>query len=153
MDGQLTKPVVLKKLASTLRRWIPESDDAERRDSCVAPEPADVPQPIDVNEFKEIIGTDDTEFIQEMFDIFVDMIPGELDNLTSAAASEDPARLREAAHRFKSAAKNTAARRLSDLLETIEGQADCRDWDILNEAVATVREECQKVVQFMRTEV
>lgn len=155
MDGQLTKPVILKELASTLRRWLSEANGKERRDcsdtSQVVPEAADAREPIDVNEFKEIIGTDDKEMIREMFDIFVDLIPGELDNLASAAVSEDTARLREAAHRFKSGAKNTAARRLSNLLENIESRADSGDWDMLNDAVATVREECQKVVQYMRT--
>ena len=156
MDAQLTKPVNLNELASTLHRWFSPARPAA---AATAPSPAGgrassngERPPIDLDQFKEIIGTSDRDAIREMFDLFVSLMPGEVENLASALSARDTARARDAAHRFKSAARNAAAGRLSDLLQKIESEAKAGAWQDLDNALNLVRLECEKVSEFMRAQ-
>ena len=153
MDGQLTKPVVLNELALTLRRWFSASDGSAGPVSPMATNSgdrsdADEP-PIDMAEFKEILGSDEQEIIREMFDLFITLIPGELENLSKAIATRDKTQSREAAHRFKSAARNAAAGRLSDLLQEVEKELQNGCWDVVDQNLHRIREECTRVAEYM----
>jgi CheY-like chemotaxis protein/HPt (histidine-containing phosphotransfer) domain-containing protein len=156
MDGQLSKPVNLKDLASTLRRWLAPGKAASTKSSSDAA-PPEAPSegnrpPIDIRQFKEILGTDDAETIREMFDLFIELAPAELENLSTAVAARDAAGTREAAHRFRSAAANAAAGRLSELLQKMETEAQDGAWDGLQRDFKMVDEECAKVTQYMRAD-
>jgi len=87
-----------------------------------------------------------------MFDLFVAMAPDELDNLSGAVAARDVSGAREAAHRFKSAAANAAAPRLSELLQKMEDEAPQSAWDSLDNDLTLVREECDRVTDYMRAD-
>jgi HPt (histidine-containing phosphotransfer) domain-containing protein len=156
MDGQLTKPVVLKELASTLHRWFSPGKEGAAKQSSVprrsdAPIDSDHP-PIDLGQFKEILGSDDEGMIREMFDLFVELMPGELENLASAVSARDKVQSRDAAHRFKSAARNAAAGRLSELLQKIENEAPEGAWETFDSDIQQVRDECSRVRAFMRAD-
>lgn len=154
-DGQLTKPVSLKELAATLQQWFGAGWPATRgvpcaSDAAAAPsEEAEAP-PVDLAQFKEILGTHDNGLIREMFDLFIAHMPHELENLASAVAARDRTLSREAAHRFKSAARNSAARRLSELLHDMECESQAGVWDKLDRDLKRVREECARVTDFMQ---
>jgi PAS domain S-box-containing protein len=155
MDGQLTKPVILKELASTLHRWF--SPTAELTHQAVpllaaphASSECDRP-PVDLDQFQEILGTDDAETVKEMFDLFIKVMPDELRKLSSAVAARDKALSKEAAHRFKSAARNTAAGRLSELLQKMESESQTGVWDALERDLRLVQDECARVSDYMRT--
>ncbi len=154
MDGQLTKPVILKELASTLHRWFSLRKEGAAKQAS-APGRADAPTdvdgpPIDLEQFKEILGSDDEGMIREMFDLFVELMPGELENLANAVAARDTTQSRDAAHRFKSAARNAAAGRLSELLQKIEKEAPEGVWETLDLDLQRVREECSRLREYLQ---
>jgi HPt (histidine-containing phosphotransfer) domain-containing protein len=149
-----------RSCGSFLHRWSqqgfsPGKEGAAKQGA--APARADAPTdvdgpPIDLEQFKEILGSDDEGMIREMFDLFVELMPGELENLANAVAARDTAQSRDAAHRFKSAARNTAAGRLSDLLQKIESEAPEGVWQTLDSDLQRVREECARVSDYMRAD-
>ena len=155
MDGQLTKPVILKELASTLHRWF--APGAATTQMAVAHVPAPGPlsdcdrPPVDLDDFKQILGTDDAEMVRETFGLFIRSMPDELKKLSDAVAARDKAQSREAAHRFKSAARNTAAGRLSELLQKMESESQTGVWEALERDLRLVQEECTRVSDYMRT--
>ncbi len=162
MDGQLTKPVNLKDLVATLNRWVPDDPEPHgtgERDNgatgaATPPAPADdIGPPVDLEAFREIIGTDDTQTIQDMFAVFIDTIPTELKAISDAVAAQELSRTREAAHRFKSAALNTAAGRLSDILLRIETEARNGSWNGIDIDLKRAAEECDRLVDYVRDKI
>jgi signal transduction histidine kinase/CheY-like chemotaxis protein/HPt (histidine-containing phosphotransfer) domain-containing protein len=154
IDGELSKPVNIEELTSTLRRWgasknatrwsttAPSMLDVNTRPACARP-------PVDVRRFREILGTSDSDTDQEMFDLFIASAPGELQSLSIAVTARDRGQTRFAAHRFKSTAAHAAAERLAELLHDIEDEAADGRWDRLERNFETVRQECERVTAYM----
>jgi len=128
MDDYITKPVSLKRLAETLRRWLPDADgDAIRAEPVETPSPAaanpDDDPPIRLAGLAEILGEDDPEVLDEMVGLFiesVDPLIAEIRTLGAAGASEA---LRRVAHAAKGAARNAAADPVAELLSKLEAAA------------------------------
>ncbi len=120
-DGVLTKPVTFETLRDCF---------GGAAESAPTPRPAaaETAQPIDLDGLSEVVGSHDEEVLLSMLDVFTDAFPELLPPMSDAVAAEDGARLRDAAHKAKSAALNAAARPLATLLSAIEQDAAAGDW-------------------------
>ena len=151
IDGEITKPVILKDLAAKLEPWLSR---AGRRS---VPQPSSVGKdhstddpPVDMDELAEILGTRDPESAKEILKLLLEFIPSELESLSRAAAARNTNRIGEIAHRFRSAAGDAAARRLSELLQTIESRAPNGAWASLDRDLQVVEGECHRVAHYIR---
>ncbi|MEX2615251.1 MAG: MHYT domain-containing protein [Alphaproteobacteria bacterium] len=112
MNDYLSKPVSLKVLNDTLRRWMPLAHDEER----VQPEAAD-PIFIDTSILAELVGDDD-EAINALLASFLENMTGNYEELlTSREGDRDV--LDRAVHRFAGAARTAGAVPLSRLLDNL----------------------------------
>ncbi len=101
--------------------------------------------PIDRAQFNEILGVDDDETFRDMVGMFIEMFPAELDQLAAALPADGCDRIRESAHRAKSAAANLAAPRLRALLQDIENRAKNGDMEGLSDCVDLARVEFNRI--------
>jgi CheY-like chemotaxis protein/HPt (histidine-containing phosphotransfer) domain-containing protein len=136
MDDYLSKPVFLDRLAAALERWLPavanpEADDSATPDEApaavaAAAEPDEEP-PISLENFAEILGTDDPDTLREILAFFVETFTQSLAALHQALAARDRPSLRNAAHAAKGAARNACASLLAAGLEELEHKALTRE--------------------------
>ncbi len=151
MNGELTKPVTLKQLSAIVQRWLHLSDLSAPASNANPPALSNDTPPIDIEKFKQILGTDDPGAMGEMFDLFVALMPDEVDELSGAIKARDAVLTQSVAHRFKSAARNTAASRLSEMLQAMEQESKSEDWDKLRADLPRVKAECVRLEEFVRT--
>lgn len=105
--------------------------------------------PIDRALFNEILGVDDDEAFREMVGLFIEVFPSEIESVAEAVAADDPVRIRERAHRARSAAANVAAPALTMLLRSIEDLARDGEIDELPERIDKLRAEFRRIEAYM----
>jgi HPt (histidine-containing phosphotransfer) domain-containing protein len=101
--------------------------------------------PLDRALFNEILGVDDDEAYREMVGLFLEMFPSEIESIAEAVWTEDLPKVRERAHRARSAAASVAAATLTDVLQKLDDLARNRLANELPDCVEKVRAEFRRI--------
>ena len=149
MDGYLSKPAKLDDLAVLLNRWLSWAAEPETAgNSESTTNESDALPPIDLTQMAEILGRDDKELFQEIFDMFIERFPALIERLSQAVSTNDVRETHNAAHAAKSISANSAARRMVSILQKIETEAAQEDWVSMSAELASVRKEFDRVIAF-----
>jgi len=130
MDGYLTKPLTLDRLREAIERWMKAPSDAAP--AAVGPAGRG---PIDRAVIAQMFG-DNPAMVARVLARFRDAGAKLLDEI--GAASDEPRRLTELAHKLKGAARAAGAVRLGDLAAALEQSGNAED-------AAPLREEWRQV--------
>ena len=102
MDGYISKPVRLEKLAETMAAW-------------------DVPLSASTLKYlRELAGPETPEFMDELLATYLRDVPARMEAIRKAAGSRDAKALRQAAHALKGSSGNVGAQRLRKLCLLLE---------------------------------
>jgi signal transduction histidine kinase/DNA-binding response OmpR family regulator len=156
MDDYLTKPIPLRLLEGTLARWLmgAESPQEEEEPSVVQP----LPQQL--RALAENLDNDahtpeldpDVPRSAKVIELFLRLVPKQLDELSAAASARDATRVQALSHRLKGSCASIGARAMARLCEGIQHaaeQGDVSDAEANSQSLrtlhaATVRElECE----------
>lgn len=105
---------------------------------------------IDLEFLKSVIG-DDSEFEKELFAIFVENAHGNVAKMEEAIASDNGNSWYMASHAFKGASASIGAFDLSKILEYAQKHPE-ETADQKNELLKNVKNELQKVIEFINQE-
>ncbi len=134
MDGYLTKPIDLKRLADALTAHLPHALPLRRPYVSIAAEPPTSRDPFDgidrdvfdPNRITEAFGAFDAD--AEVFLAgFLDAVPDMIGSVLHAQSSDDPAAGRHAAHTLKGGARSVGADRLGQIASDIQDCYDAED--------------------------
>lgn len=135
MDGYLPKPMKTSDLRALIERLfgaestLGESGHASAGgtgDAVHAAVDPDGVSPIDAAALRELVG-DDSGVVSEILNEFVQHARAKSYDLFAAARDNDPARVREVAHRLKSSARGVGAYALADLCQRLERAGELED--------------------------
>jgi signal transduction histidine kinase/DNA-binding response OmpR family regulator len=129
MDDYLTKPIPARLLESTLARWLVAEEVTESKDS-VAPRamstaPSSALPANDVVERVELDAAVPRSI--KVIELFLRLVPQQIDALLAAARTGDPEELRQTSHKLKGGCASVGARALAALCEDIQHAAEQGD--------------------------
>lgn len=123
MDDYLSKPVLIQNLSKTVLKWgkTKMAVDHDSKSSLLKTELSI----IDYNAIEELRRMDeqDTSFLPEIINLFLDEMPGLKDAINTAFEQDDMVKLAKASHSLKGASLNLGARALAFICEEIERTA------------------------------
>jgi two-component system, sensor histidine kinase and response regulator len=96
----------------------------------------------DVADMRRRLGNDD-ELIAELFQLFLEDYPSQLDTLRAAVDSRGPDAVRRAAHVVKSSAGNLSASRVADAAAALEDAAERNGVPAFDELFAELANQLQ----------
>ncbi len=103
---------------------------------------------VNLKELKEIMD-DDMELIQDCFEDFVKDWPSLYVLIKSAAIDKDAKQLDESAHKLKGTLRYLAADAAADAAHALESAGKDNDMDGVEEKLKTLKDECQKLVEYI----
>lgn len=136
MDDYLSKPVSLDQLSKTLRKWLPEEQDAAgskeeagQAGAASSPpvQPVASPEVIDRKVLADLVGDDDVA-VRELLESFVRNALASLQDLESAGQNQNGDDFESAAHKLSGSAKTAGAYSIVDALESLRQSAHQADW-------------------------
>ncbi len=107
-------------------------------------------EPVDfsiLNEFKELMGDDGPQEVQELVNLYLEDAPAQLSNMRTSLAAGDLEVLKRAAHSFKSSCGNIGALGLQSLCLELEQKAAAGDVGSDSERLITQAEAAFSDVQ------
>ena len=105
---------------------------------------------VDIEEIKEIMDND-MELIQDCFADFLSDWPELLGEIQDAIAQKNPEQMNESAHKLKGTLKYLAAEPAANAAMAIESAGRNHDLDNLDEKLLNLKNECQKVIDFIKS--
>jgi len=105
MNDYLSKPISREALDAVLQEWLPESQAKKW---------------IDVTQLGLLSSLKDKLLVPKLFDLFVDKIPKQIEEVKKFAKEKDYLQMTRVAHSAKSASANMGAKKLSDIFAEIE---------------------------------
>ncbi len=149
MDDYLSKPVDMKDLRDTLRKWMgdggvaatpaeevavapppPTESDTGRDEASATTSPRD--GAIDERALKDVFG-DDPETFKEILESFVEPTEATITELKSAWKDRDAPDVKGAAHKLKSSSRSVGANKLADTCQALEAAGETADWETIDE--------------------
>ncbi len=103
---------------------------------------------INIEELNEIMDND-TELIQECFADFLMDYPGVIKDIKSAIEAENYEEIDNSGHKLKGILRYLAAESAAQAAQTIETAGRNQDLDNLDEKMANLEAQCQKVILFI----
>jgi len=73
-----------------------------------------------IQNLKDLGGDDDTSFLKEVIDLYLNQAPGLLNDIRTAANGGIPSKLSQASHALKGASLNIGAKKFSEICKTLE---------------------------------
>jgi signal transduction histidine kinase/CheY-like chemotaxis protein len=148
MDGYVSKPLTLDRLAALLRKVfkgeIALADDGSGKTRRASSDP------IDWAALGAILGTADRADLHEVASFFADSFSRLLEDLEEALEAEDDEDLVRAAHSAKGAARNGAATKLAAMMADIEQAArDGEEGEAQRQRLAAAKEEFARLRQWL----
>jgi two-component system, sensor histidine kinase and response regulator len=150
MDGYLTKPIEVERLRNVLAKFGLEKPDAADADV-----PADGPNrsvgsaaPVDLGKFQSLTDGDQA-FAQELVTAFISSGEQQMAEIGAALAQNDRAAVAKTAHKLKGACANIHAHALTSLAERMEIDSAAADARVLDQCVAQLRREFDRVKAFL----
>ncbi|PPR24561.1 MAG: hypothetical protein CFH38_00841, partial [Alphaproteobacteria bacterium MarineAlpha10_Bin1] len=166
MDDCLAKPLEMKKLNATLRKWMPapvggvaeavidldmasatEKSESERN-SDGADGVDGVDGAIDPAALKSMFGDDDATF-KEILKGFIDPAVSDAGDIESAFADRSADGVAKAAHKLKSSARSVGANELADLCQDLEMAGKAADWGEIDNSAPRLASVVQRVVAYI----
>jgi len=136
MDGYLSKPITMEKLAEALATWALAATAARRR-AVDSPEikasvprraePMDDGKPVDVTVLTRLAGAD-TDFVRELLNDFVAVNRPIIQALEGAMETRQIDAIRDHAHRLKGSSGTAGARKLAEISRDLEKASEVDDW-------------------------
>jgi HPt (histidine-containing phosphotransfer) domain-containing protein len=125
MDDYLTKPIPARLLETTLARWlVAEAVVVESARSSSSLQPVVQPD----NDVAERVQLDaSVPRSLKVIELFLRLVPQQIDALLTAAQSGDPEELRQTSHKLKGGCASVGARALAELCEDIQHAAEQGD--------------------------
>lgn len=144
MSGYLSKPFKPHDLFAIVESW----------DTTVLPEPpavAEAPDPpVDLTGFRAAMAEAGVaEAVEAMLDVFLGDVPGRMETLEAAIVAGDSREIEATAHAFKSAAGAIGAKRLAEVLTTIEFAGRNREPEQALNEISLLRTEYGKVMTYL----
>ncbi|WDP85749.1 MAG: Hpt domain-containing protein [Desulfobacter sp.] len=103
---------------------------------------------VNIDELNEIMGND-AELIQECFADFLVEYPGMIKAIKTAIETEQFVEIDNNAHKIKGSLKYLAADAAANAAYTIEKAGQSQDLEGIDEKLAMLEAECQKVILFI----
>lgn len=103
---------------------------------------------VNIDELKEIMD-DDMELIQECFAEFLMDYQGLLEEIKTAIAEKDFTNIDNSAHKLKGTLRYLAAEQAASAAQAIEQAGREQDPDNLDQKMADLESECQKVIVYI----
>lgn len=149
MDDYTTKPIKIDELVEALAKVKPRHGHPLGPIKIPEEEPLPpLPEAIDwsiFNEFKEVLGSDNSQVMAEIIAMFLHHAPRLLAQIQQTLAGGDAAGLRIAAHTLKPNAAQLGATRLSNLCSQLESLAQENALESAGEVVAETIAEYERV--------
>ncbi len=142
MDDYLSKPVSMKDLRSTLRKWMGDGGaatttredavgEAQREAEASAPSsPSD--GPVDERALKDVFGDDPVTF-KEILDSFVGPTAATIAELKEAWESRTATDVKGAAHKLKSSSRSVGANLMADTCQALEAAGAAAVWATIDD--------------------
>jgi PAS domain S-box-containing protein len=125
MDDYLSKPLRMQELSALLSKWVPGAGVAAASNQPVPERPVqstDGADPLPVwnpDTLRNLVG-DDLDLLQDLLQEFLRNAQQQTSDIVAAAATQDTAKLADAAHTLKSAARSVGALALGELCQSLE---------------------------------
>jgi len=162
MDDYVSKPIMGEELDRALGQWAPRATEPAAPAPSVAPAarasepPSDgrrtslppQPSPIDLGMLEKLAAADPTggrELVREVIDLFLNDVPGRLEELRDALGSGDLDAAARLAHTLKGSAGHVGARALASLCARLEAQVRAGAQESAALALAAVDDELDRV--------
>jgi HPt (histidine-containing phosphotransfer) domain-containing protein len=147
MDDYISKPIDAKKFIALISRWLSQMSTSQLipENTYALPERRKTTEmPVDIIHL-ETFTDGDKDVEQQLFSLFLEQADISLSRLRDAISSHDNEEWRSASHKFKGAAANLGAKKLSEICHAAESaflQTGDAKIGILN-AIQTQYEEVQ----------
>jgi len=156
MDDYLAKPLEMKKLKETLRKWMPAPEGiiSEAAQEPVIEDAPDASNsdagngPIDPSALKDVFGDDEATF-REILKGFVQPASSDAGEIEACFAERSAGGVAKAAHKLKSSARSVGANDLADLCEALEIAGKAEDWAEIDQSAPRIPGAIQMVVQYI----
>ncbi len=151
MDDYLSKPISLKALRDTLRKWMPATGDAPSADEALAPVAAAQAPSVVVDErvIKDMFGDDPATF-KDILGSFVEPSQSIIAAVTAARATRDSEEVKGGAHQLKSSARTIGANALADTCMALEAAGRSAEWDAIDRLVPVAERQMVDVLDYIR---
>lgn len=168
MDDYLSKPVELNKLRNKLALWIgrlsqegdasssqnipPEFLNAEVNHSAVTEYDVVNHPPIDYEQLKEILGTDEQDVINSILSSYQLCLDDYFSEVKDAIAHHDSEQLRQSSHAAKGASNSSGVGSLGVIFKELEILARDKNWDEISKIEPGLKQEIERVENYIKKE-
>ncbi|EGA71151.1 histidine kinase [Vibrio sinaloensis DSM 21326] len=157
MDDYLTKPVELKTLSETIKRWMlispmPNEASASKEQEClIAVEDLQTsqPDPISLKALEQILGTCDQGILAPLLAGYWDSVQEDMSLIDQALSTQQAESLQQIAHAAKGAARSAGAEPLANYFESLQHNALSQDWEQLSETINASHKEVQRLAHYL----
>jgi two-component system, sensor histidine kinase and response regulator len=149
MDDYIAKPIRHTDLAGAIDRCLSRTQVAEQ-DPAMATDCGNLLDESVLQELKDMGDEDESDFVEQLLEIFVLETPGRIDEICRVAGMGDPHGLQLAAHQLKGACKQLGMIAMVELcqkLEDLGGSNDVRGCDGLLSSLVTVFRETTELLR------
>ncbi|KLN63512.1 response regulator [Vibrio sp. VPAP30] len=145
MDDYLTKPVELKKLNSSISKWLTLSPTALQQNDQATKRMTEAKSPICMQSLNEILGTMDASIVFPLLEGYWESVSEDLTSAKHALSERNERNLQQIAHAAKGAARSAGAQALADTFERIQNIAPQKDWITLSESLEESTTEAERL--------
>ncbi len=93
-----------------------------------------------IQNLKDLGGENDSSFLKEVIDLYLDQAPGLLNDIKTAARDKNPLKMSQSAHALKGASLNIGAKMFSEVCKTLEFKGKNNDLENVNSLLTEMDE-------------
>jgi len=93
-----------------------------------------------IQNLKDLGGENDSSFLKEVIDLYLDQAPGLLNDIKNAAKDKNPLKMSQSAHALKGASLNIGAKKFSEVCKTLEFKGKNNDLENVNSLLTEMDE-------------
>ena len=147
-----SKPVKLEELAEVLERWVLQEEEAKAGTTTPARETGDslatTGGSVDISVLaglRELQGEGEPYILNELIELFLDEVPGQLEALGEAAQMGDAQSVERIAHTLKGSSANMGAVRMEALCAELEEAGRSEDLSAASGQISRLEQEFGRV--------
>lgn len=156
MDDYLTKPVELKTLSDTIKKWMLISPIPTTKQNNTAnlpvPKPTEIaeqPEPISIEALGQILGTTDKGILAPLLAGYWDSVQEDIALIITAHKDQRAKSLQQVAHAAKGAARSAGAETLAQHFESLQNTALDENWEQLRNTINESRKEIERLASYL----